>query len=280
MIQIFDEDYVKKMAKTPDEVIAKLESIYKNYNTLTTYTIRIIGLLKKYSDKYNITKKTFDKYYEAREKYKNLQEAKHTTELGNTLTENQSKNYVSWESILAVQKLLKAKAETFQSFQDYLIVSLYTLNAPVRADYANMKIVKNLCKSINSKTNYLVLQNNPYFIFNVYKTSKFYGQKKCEIGIELRRIISEWFQKYNRSQKFLLIHADGTPMDENDLVIRIRKIFRKVIGKDVGINILRHSFINSLADMLAVSKKLEKISKDMHHNMEMQLKYQKMPMEQ
>jgi len=94
----------------------------------------------------------------------------------------QSENWVDWNEILNVQKLYKNKVrKQLQIFntkhelwsdykpnreiktliQDYLIISLYTLIAPRRLDYANMKMLtlkryNNLSQDAKETFNYLI----------------------------------------------------------------------------------------------------------------------------
>jgi integrase len=140
---------------------------------------------------------------------------------------------LSWSEVLA----LKSKAKDLDP-EDYLIYCLYTLNAPVRADYVDMLVVDKYTAKHKADVsrNYCVINKDKgYFVFNQHKTMQTYGQVIVPIHKELLEIIKE---TCNTDDDLL---SQKTPGDLSQIVIRI---FNKLSGKQMGIGLLRHSFIS------------------------------------
>lgn len=153
-----------------------------------------------------------------------------------TLKEHRTKQMLKWFDVLA----LNNKAKEALSPQDYLIYCLYTLQPPVRADYANMKIIKYYSKKYKDDTtqNYCLLHKDTgKFIFNVYKTAKRYGQVIVDIDDDLLGLI----QRTCTGASVLLPGVNTN----NTLSKRVISIFETLAGKKMGIGLLRHSYITS-----------------------------------
>ena len=171
-----------------------------------------------------------------------------------------------WPTILALRE--KAKKEL--PHDDYLLFCLYTLNAPVRADYAGMRVVSrwiDMWKRDTSR-NYLVLnRNKSYFVFNQYKTSKTMGQVIVPTSPALHEVLSLRCQ-----------HADyvfeGSPQELSKAVIRV---FKKLCDKNIGIGILRHSFITYYLSVPRRLSEKDVIARAMMHGASTQELYHLFP---
>jgi hypothetical protein len=123
-------------------------------------------------------------------------------------TEEQKKNWISWEDVKKRFDELKKEVEestnntvvlskpSYETLLYFMILALYVIAQPRRnKDYQYMNVVyKNTDKLPNDK-NYLSYSENK-FIFNVYKTSKKYGQKVEDINEELKKVI-DLYLKFN-----------------------------------------------------------------------------------
>jgi hypothetical protein len=179
------------------------------------------------------------------------------------LPANRMEKTMSWPEVLA----LKSKAKEL-SPEDYLIYCLYTLNAPVRADYVDMRVLdKYTAKNkVDTSRNYCIVNKEKgYFVFNHYKTMLKYGQVIVPINKELLGIIKE---TCNTNEDLLSHKTPGV------LSNRVIVIFRKLSGKDMGIGLLRHSFITEY--LLKPRKITEKevIAKNMMQSYTQQEQYQ------
>lgn len=189
-----------------------------------------------------------------------------------TLTKNQKKNMMFWEDILAAQAdyASQVRLDDFQDMRDFLILSLYTLNDPVRADYGDMKIY--LFKEPKDVTgNYLIWgTKRRQFIFNDYKTSRSMGKIKIPVSLPLQKVLIQWFR--------LLAGCDfrwllGEERSANWLTSKVRSIMKRLTGKEVGINILRHARITYLLEGQQSILSKNPVAKNMLHSRSTQEKY-------
>lgn len=155
-------------------------------------------------------------------------------------TESQEEAYLPWKDILAAVDKHFEDMDDLAGLQDHLILSLYTLNAPVRLDYAGMKVAKK--GSEPKEGNVCVMgPRSGEFIFREFKTASSMGEQRIKIAPKLYRIIKEWL-KLSPDPSVLLLNKNGTPMVENTLGKRITELFVGLTGKKVSVNTLRHSY--------------------------------------
>lgn len=122
--------------------------------------------------------------------------------------------------------------DDLQQMQNYIILSLYTLIPPRRSlDYTEMKI-----------KNPEVLEDNYIdkndFVFNRYKTSKFYNQQREKISKELMKILKKWL-KFNPTD-YLLFDSNKNKLTPSKLTRRLNRIF----GKNISTSSLRKFYIS------------------------------------
>lgn len=248
--------------------------ILKNYNPIKRKTIlsSLIVLLQKFKDN--------DK---AINKYKNemLVDIKNTNnELDkNEKTDKQQDNWIDYEEFKKKYEELKNETKhlfkkdkltikEFQKLQDYIIISLYYYMKPRRLlDWINVKVIPPYNKE---EDNYFI---NDYkkIVFNKYKTSKFYGPQVLDVPLNLKKIIKDWLKINNN--EYLLVNNKNNKMSNVLLNQRLNKIFD---NKNISVNILRHSYITSIyPESMPTNEELKNISKEMGHNLNMNLLYRK-----
>lgn len=248
--------------------------ILKNYNPIKRKTIlsSLIVLLQKFKDN--------DK---AINKYKNemLVDIKNTNnELDkNEKTDKQQDNWIDYEEFKKKYEELKNETKhlfkkdkltikEFQKLQDYIIISLYYYMKPRRLlDWINVKVIPPYNKE---EDNYFI---NDYkkIVFNKYKTSKFYGPQVLDVPLNLKKIIKDWLKINNN--EYLLVNNKNNKMSNVLLNQRLNKIFD---NKNISVNILRHSYISSIyPESMPTNEELKNISKEMGHNLNMNLLYRK-----
>ena len=156
-----------------------------------------------------------------------------------------------YEKLKDVGNLLYKKKDMsikdLQQIQDYIIIALLGgLFIPPRRslDYCCFKI-----KNINNdKDNYL---DKNQFVFNTYKTAKFYKQQRVDIPKELKTIITKWI-KINPTD-YLLFDSNKNPLTSVKLNQRMNKIF----GKKVGVNQMRHTYLtDKYGDTISKQKQM------------------------
>ena len=207
----------------------------------------------------------------------------------NEKTEKQKTNWATMDELKKVQNDYrleivrrglnvkeKINNSELQLIQKYLVSSLYTLQPPVRLDFANMEIINNIDDDDNKK-NYLYVKsrNTKFFIFNDFKTKSSKGSITQKINPELNKIINFWL-RFNKSKNFLL-NKMNKPMTENALGKYITRIF-KIPNKKITLNLIRHIYISQNIDIDKIKeeeRKKEQLAESMHHSTSMQKAYAK-----
>jgi hypothetical protein len=260
----FDYNY---FLKNPDEVIEHLKNKpSKNRKTILSSLVVICG---------DDNKKACQKYRELM-----MEDAIKTNKENEKQkkTEKQADNWISYDEVKEVYNNLKKEVspllskkdlsdDELQRLQNYIILSLYTDIAPRRLmDYTELKIRG---ADINKNEDNFLLKNK--FVFNKYKTSKFYGTQEIDLPLKLKLLINKWL-KINPTD-YLLFDTKKQKLTPSKLNQRLNKIFG---NKNISASMLRHIYISDevLKDVPALEK-LKKISEDMGHNLTQQMLYKK-----
>lgn len=184
------------------------------------------------------------------------------------LTEKQLEKYVPYSQLLKVtEDYAKIPDKTNLQWEQFVTSALYTLNAPVRADYGTMRIYGR--KDERRDGNELIWSSKPYFIFKQYKTRDTYGTVEIPVSKELYAVLDGWFKHLGEVPKFLF----GKSVDNAVFATQVANAFGKT-GKFVGINLLRHAYIqHHLPPIATNTKKREELAKRMLHSVERQQAY-------
>lgn len=145
----------------------------------------------------------------------------------------------------------------YKWIRDFLLLCFYTQLPPTRiGNYQFMKIrlkKKRSATSLDKKQNYLMINGDETFVlvFNQYKTSKFLGQ--IAHTIEEDNIISKILPKYlevrenfinNKKNLTLFVNKEKRDMTQSNITDTLKFITRKVVDKELSVNLLRHIFIS------------------------------------
>ena len=186
------------------------------------------------------------------------------------LTDKQQDNFVKWDELLAVQKkLANMENKSDSKWRQYLVTSLYTLNAPVRADYGEMEVFPKYNKK-RTGNELIWKKTKPEFVFRVYKTAKGYGEVRIPLSKPLQKVVREWFDHLGGTPKYLL---GDTPTSPNTLAVYILNTMRKHTGKEVGVSLIRHAYITHVYPTLKSLEQKQKLARLMLHSAERQERY-------
>lgn len=234
-----------------------IDSIMTPYadSTRRTFLGSILGVLSLFKDKPSY-RKTYA-HYSAIMKGKMEEE---NNEPKNKKSKTQEDNWISWEDIEHRRKELKADLDSlgkvisptqFTKLLQYFILCLFTLIPPRRnKDYQECFVVKKFSDSLSKDRNYYSIDDK-CFVFNVYKTSKTYGEQRIEIGDNSEMLSAmNLYLKYHPSNKGrmtkgkifpLLVQFNGMPLSS---VNAITRILNKIFKRKVGASLLRHIYLS------------------------------------
>jgi len=242
---------------------------------LTSIIVVLCGYPKQYEDELEFYRLELAKL---NEEYNKIMSS-------NKKSEKQEKNWVKLADLLKINNKLRlevkrreiAKKEKinnsdFQLLQRYLVSSLYTLQPPVRLDFANMKIIRDI-KDDDDETNFIYVKgrNSKFFIFNDFKNVSSKGKQRQKVNPKLNKVLNLWL-KHNTSNNFL-IGKGGKPVSPNSLGKMITRIF-DIKDKKITLNLIRHIYVSEHID-LEQKKKEAQIAESMMHSNDMQTEYAK-----
>lgn len=191
------------------------------------------------------------------------------------LTEAEKSKWLCWSCIVQTRDKIGEdykKDGKWRTFQDYLIVCLYTMMPPERLDYTPMKFVAEM--PTDTEHNYCVLTDmKATFILNNYKTFKSKGQALYDAPYELMPVLHAW-RKINKSEWLLVKKTNkAEPLPSHELGQVIPRIFERENKIPATLNILRHSFITDMreGEMPLLEKK--RLANRMGHSLAQAEKY-------
>lgn len=158
---------------------------------------------------------------------------------------------------------------------DKLIYALYTIHPPRRLlDYSEMFISNNIdIDKLDDSKNYVICENEipSYFLFNKYKTNKFFGKQKIKINNNLSLIIQEFIKinKLNYNDSLL------NNIKSNTLGKYITNICKKIYNFSITETGLRNSYITYINNKKLTLNEKKTISQMMAHSLTEQQKYNK-----
>ena len=166
------------------------------------------------------------------------------------LTPREAALHLPWPTLAALPAALLAAHDarpSLSAFQDYLIVSLYTLQPPARLDYSPMRFLDGHLPPEDERcdTNYCVTSTElSTFVLNAYKTSAAYGRRCWTAPARLHAALRAWRDTYNTSGWLLVSPRDGiTPLSSPRLGQLLAAATASVTGVPAGATAYRHSYI-------------------------------------
>jgi len=171
----------------------------------------------------------------------------------------ESDNWIKWKDVMQTYNdlekiaspLLKNKNKLFtptelELLNQYILLSFFIYIPPRRSlDYAVMKL-----KNYELEDNYIT--KNGQIVFNIYKTSKHYGEQKFQLTGQLKSILTKW-RKINITD-YLLINPIKPNENKPFNSVQINRMFNQIFGKKISVDILRHSYITKFYSGLTPSQ--------------------------
>jgi integrase len=124
--------------------------------------------------------------------------------------------------------------------------------------------IKNYDKN---KDNY-ILKNK--FIFNKYKTSKFYGKQEIIINDELFKLLKKYIKLNPYNSDYLFNNLKGEKLSNITMNQKFNKIFD---NKKISINAIRHSYLSKIYKDIPKLENMKNTANNMGHSIEQALLY-------
>ena len=260
-----DYDFLSK----PKEVEKKLEGLHYT-SVRNTYNAIIVLLLALNKEENN--DKLIKEYTELRDTLNNKYEEEQKS---GVISDKQKSNFASMEEINKLLAELKSqvnslkKKNTFTQKDKSIIRSWILFNMliriPTRNDASNMLYItqreyKKLSDKDKEEHNYLVNErNNMKFIYNVYKTSKKYGENIISVPADLKPMLRTYLK--------LMDYKTGDnifEMSRNAISQLLSKTSKRLINKSVSSTLIRKIYLSNKYS--GMKEEMEADAKMMSHD--------------
>jgi hypothetical protein len=253
-------------------VIKNIEKKYPNPNTLKTSLWSIITVLAALGGKEQAIKKYTGKYNEtvgAIERDANDEKNAKEEENWMTMTEIHEKREAMKEGLRG-----KVGAGLFDAFQQYMVLSLYTLMPPLRNDFVDVLVYGGTGDDVamDEDKNYIFLDESK-LVMNKFKTKGSFGRQTIILPEALTAIITEWMKirvgiyADLRDRRELLFNVvKMTPMGRSNMPSYMNKIF----GRHISTSMLRKIYLSEKYPVVSPSKEMERDAAAMLHSIRTQ----------
>jgi predicted transport protein len=256
----------------PKEVESKLEGLHYT-SVRNTYNAIIVLLLALNKDS------TYDKLIEQYTELRDQLNTKYEEEQkSGVISDKQKNNFASMEEInkllsqlkTEITQLKKKKTLTqrdVSTIRSWILFNML-IRIPTRNDASNMLYItqrayKNLSQKDKEEHNYLVNErNNMKFIYNVYKTSKKYGENIIHVPADLKPMIRTYLK--------LMDYKTGDnifPMSRNAISQLLSKTSKRIIDKSVSSTLVRKIYMSE--KYAKVKEEMKADSKLLGHSVSM-----------
>lgn len=256
----------------PDVAMKALDNNIKT-NTNTNKHIYIMAVLSIFRHKFNI----FSHFPELQIKILNNDWKKIFYENETPIIERRLENkptdkqQAKGGSQISFQQIVTKRDELPVGSSERLLLSMYTMIPPCRADYFSTQIVRD--NEIPTQKNYIRLKGTDYAecIITDFKTAKTYKQIKHIFPPQLISELLASLQKTPRS--YLFINTKGEPHTRNSFVLWTRRCLSRIFETDFTLVFFRHAFITDYITNKITSQttdaEIKEISDKMGHSPEM-----------
>lgn len=187
----------------------------------------------------------------------------------NQPTKRQTKAYMPFADVVV------ARDRLYKGSVPYLILSLYTMMEPARADFRRMRIYNSKAEAdAGDETNFLVITEKQIIMtIREYKTSKTYGAFTRIIPKELDAVIRFSLEKTPR-QYLIVSPITGLPYDDDAVYTKyINRQLKAALGKPIGVSMLRHIYVDAQDYNAMTTADKKKLAKNMMHSFQVNDQY-------
>lgn len=261
------ESPLAKMVTSPGTTIPKMKGWFgSKATTLKSYYVAVLAVFR-YNPRYACRYKSAHEAWRAAfAETEEMVTARYET---NMPTEKQIDGYVEWKDIITKRDSLVTGS------RERLLLSMYTYIRPLRADFGKMAIVSKRDDTDNKGNRLELNGRDSRMVVSEYKTAKHYDEIVIDpLPAPLRTEIEASLKVSPRSWLFCADQKSDRPFVSNRTFAKwARLVLRRLFDRPVTLQLLRHSYINSLDfNTLSVAEKKE-IAAEMGHDVATQDRY-------
>lgn len=256
----------------PRKYYSVLQELYPETLTMKNMLAFVLALFK-HADLKCQFESPYSKWKTYHEEYADKEYERYSKNLP---SEKQRASYVSFEDMQRAVSELATKRPHQQSTKlslQFSLLNMYLYIKPKRADFGCIKVYYNTDPQ-RSDINYIVLGKDSYFVLNHYNKTQRDGDVIVEaIPKELAKVFVDSLKAHPR--KYLFVGVDGHPFKTCNAYTKfVITTFKKHLGTNTGVSMLRHIYINERIDFnkLSIEEK-DMIASAMGHTRKLQEQY-------
>ena len=275
LVQLTGDDLATVIAN-PTDTVTKINSFDVSLARKKAYINSLCALLKHDTTLGERFKRERELWQKAQKSVNSIhqQRSEHMS-----MSRREADNWVAWKDVLAAESVLADEAYGSES---HLLLAMYCLIEPARADYGDVEIFAGADKPdkealIEAKQNFMRIskkRNKSYVCLSTYKTSEIYGPHVRMLPDALVHVVNQSLVLHPRSHLFVTRNDEPFP-NKDAFQFRVSSTFKKIFGKNVSVSLLRHSYVTSLDFNELTPAQLSSISKNMMHSIAMQQQYRR-----
>jgi hypothetical protein len=172
---------------------------------------------------------------------------------------------------LTLSQIVEKRDELPVGSYERLLLCMYTMIPPVRADYFSTQLVTGDEEPVHKNYIRINSPDNVECVLTDFKTAKTYKQIANKFPPQLIDELNASLEKYPRS--YLFINTRGEPHTRNSFVLWTRRLLTKLFGTDFTLVFFRHAFITDFITHKITPEttdaEIKEISDRMGHSPEM-----------
>jgi integrase len=184
---------------------------------------------------------------------------------------------IQMDCIMTVEEIELKRKELEKGSKERLLLSMYTLIEPVRADYFSTRIISKEeyedMKEVNENENIIIKESDDEWKLSIkdFKTKNMYKEIKKNLSGEILEEIKESLRKQPR--KYLFVQRDGkTPYKRESFSEWACRTLTKGLNHKMTLTVLRHIYIVN-AEKTKTGREMTEIATQMGHSRGMQRVY-------
>lgn len=184
----------------------------------------------------------------------------------NMPSSRQVQGYVPYDDIIRVRDSLP------EGDIHRLLLGMYTHIKPLRAEYARIPIFRNAVPKANVEPNYILLAGaKAQLVIGQFKTMKHHDRFDISMPDPLVKDLLASLKAAPRD--WLFVNTTGMPFGQSLFSQWTGKIFAQLFGKPLNIQLIRHSFVNTLDFNTLTIVEKKALASEMGHTLHTQDQY-------
>lgn len=252
----------------PEISMKELESHLK-VNTNTNRHIYIVAIMSFIKHKRTELQLTHEQYSTIRVKWIDINNENEQPiidrRLENKPTDKQNEK---GGSKIDFNQIIEKRDELPVGSIERLLISMYTMIPPARADYFATQIITN---ETPTEKNYIRMGDKVECVLTDFKTVKTYKSITHDFPVDLITELNESLKKTPR--KYLFLNANGKPHTRNSFVLWARRCLSRIFETDFTLVFFRHAFvthyISTIDPNIITDGQIKEMSDKLGHSPEM-----------